>query len=145
MCDLAYARHTRARYWALHIITNMWITLLCLPDFLFIVSDPVNALRESRVDHWPTSLVFSIHVYHMLFFRGLHLIDWVHHLLMVVLGAPVMITAMQGPLVNFNHFFMCAHGLADGHHHHRDATCFSCRVSAGAACPEASTTPCSSR
>ena len=107
VCDLAYAQHTRARYWALHIITNMWITLLCLPDLWYVVSDPVNALRESRVDHWPTALVFSIHVYHMAFFRGLHMIDWVHHLLMVVLGAPVMITGMQGPLINFNHFFMC--------------------------------------
>ena len=93
VCDLFYARHTQARYFALHVITNFWISLLCLPDLHFMITDPIAALsRRETVNHWPTALVFSIHVYHMVFFRGLHWTDWLHHVLMVVIGAPLMIT-----------------------------------------------------
>jgi hypothetical protein len=107
VCDVVYARRTKARWFALHVIANAWIALLTLPDVWFIVSDPITALKTKTTNHWPTSLVFSVHVYHMLFFRNLYFIDWLHHLLMVVVGAPVLITGEQGPLMNFNHFFMC--------------------------------------
>ena len=43
----------------------------------------------------------------MCFFRNLQWIDWLHHILMVVIGAPMLITGEVGPLMNFNHFFMC--------------------------------------
>ena len=55
-------------------------------------SDPIPALTlRETVNHWPTSLVFSIHLYHMLFFNNLYFIDWLHHILMVVIGAPLLI------------------------------------------------------
>ena len=107
VCDVVYARRTKARWFALHVIANAWIALLTLPDVWFIVSDPITALKTKTTNHWPTSLVFSVHVYHMVFFSNLYFIDWLHHLLMVVVGAPVLITGEQGPLMNFNHFFMC--------------------------------------
>ena len=154
ICDLFYARHTKARYFALHVICNGWIALLCLPDLYAIMTDPLGALsRRETVNHWPTSLVFSIHCYHMLFFSNLQFIDWyapplfflsathaqtthravsptltrtiarathppsllvpsralgrLHHILMVVIGAPLVIAGEIGPLMNFNHFFMC--------------------------------------
>jgi len=106
-CDLIFARHTKARYFALHVIANIWITILCLPDLWFTLSNPIKALSESRTNHWPTALVFSIHVYHVAFFRNLQWIDWLHHILMIVIGAPILITAEVGPLMNFNNFFMC--------------------------------------
>ena len=71
-------------------------------------SDPIPALTlRETVNHWPTSLVFSIHLYHMLFFNNLYFIDWLHHILMVVIGAPLLIVGEMGHLMNFNHFFMC--------------------------------------
>ena len=107
VCDLVYARHTKARWFALHVIANIWIAVLCVPDLVFLVRNPLAALAETRVSHWPTSLIFSVHIYHMLFFRNLQPIDWLHHLLMVVVGAPTLITAEVGPMMDFNHFFMC--------------------------------------
>lgn len=83
-CDLLYARHTQARYFALHVICNMWISLLCIPDMINVFSDPIGMLKTRAVNHWPTALVFSIHVYHMAFFKNLNFIDWLHHVLMVV-------------------------------------------------------------
>uniref|UniRef100_A0A7S3RI03 TLC domain-containing protein n=1 Tax=Emiliania huxleyi TaxID=2903 RepID=A0A7S3RI03_EMIHU len=106
-CDFVYARHTKARWFALHVIANVWISLLCLPDLAFMAADPLAALKEHRLNHWPASLIFSVHVYHMAFFKNLQPIDWLHHLLMVVLAGPIVITAEVGPMMNYNHFFMC--------------------------------------
>ena len=111
-CDLVYARHTQARWFGLHVVANLWITMFCIPDVAFMLADPLGALADGRTNHWPTSLVFSVHLYHMLFFSGLHWIDWLHHILMVVVGAPLLITGEMGPLMNFNNFFMC--GLPGG-------------------------------
>lgn len=107
LCDYAYARHTRARWFALHVIANIVISVLCVPDLAYMLSDPIAALTETRVNHWPTALIFSVHVYHMAFFNNLAAIDWLHHVLMVVVGAPTLITAEVGPMMDFNHFFMC--------------------------------------
>jgi len=59
-CDFVYARYTKARWFALHVIANVWISLLCLPDLAFIVADPLGALAEHRLNHWPASLIFSV-------------------------------------------------------------------------------------
>ena len=108
ICDLCYARYTKARWFALHVIANAWIAVLSLPDLYLILTDPVHTLSQRVTpNHWPTSLVFSVHVYHMAFFRNLDWVDWLHHILMVVIGAPLLITGELGPLMNFNHFFMC--------------------------------------
>lgn len=112
VCDLLYARKTKARWFGLHTIANLWISALCLPDCWFLVSDPITALTTRSCNHWPTALVFSVHVYHVAFFRNLYFIDWLHHILMVVVGAPLLITGEMGPLMNFNNFFMC--GLPGG-------------------------------
>tara|TARA_B100000780_G_C20787678_1_gene312804 strand:- start:99 stop:473 length:375 start_codon:yes stop_codon:yes gene_type:complete len=72
VCDLLYARKTKARWFGLHTIANMWISVLCLPDCWFLVSDPITALTTRSCNHWPTALVFSVHVYHVAFFRNLH-------------------------------------------------------------------------
>ena len=71
VCDLLYARKTKARWFGLHVIANVWISILCLPDLWFILSDPISALTTRSCNHWPTALVFSVHVYHVAFFRNL--------------------------------------------------------------------------
>lgn len=46
----------------------------------------------------------------ILYYAAMYLsqaIDWLHHLLMVVVGGPLLITAEVGPLMQYNHFFMC--------------------------------------
>jgi len=107
ICDVLFALKTKGRWFLLHTIANIWISLLCLPDLWFLISDPLTALAERRTIHWPTSLVFSVHVYHVLFFRNLTWVDWLHHILMIAIGAPLLITGEVGPLMNFNNFWMC--------------------------------------
>lgn len=62
--DVLFARHTKARYFFLHVIANLWISLLCLPDVWWILTDPLAALASHQTIHWPTAIVFSVHVYH---------------------------------------------------------------------------------
>lgn len=90
ICDLVYARRTQARWFALHVIANFWISLLCMPDLYFVLSNPVEAIKTRTTGHWPTAIVFSVHLYHMFFFRKLQWIDWMHHILMVCIGAPLL-------------------------------------------------------
>ena len=55
VCDFFYARFTQARWFALHVIANAWIALLCVPDLYAIATDPLKALTErDTVNHWPT-------------------------------------------------------------------------------------------
>lgn len=95
------------RYFFLHAIINFVIAALSFQDVIYVFSDPLSALASTEVSHWPSSLVFSIHVYHVAFFSNLQWIDWLHHILMVAVGAPLLITGEVGPLMNFNNAFMC--------------------------------------
>eukprot|EP00304_Pavlova_gyrans_P006898 CAMPEP_0206047602 /NCGR_PEP_ID=MMETSP1466-20131121/21656_1 /ASSEMBLY_ACC=CAM_ASM_001126 /TAXON_ID=44452 /ORGANISM="Pavlova gyrans, Strain CCMP608" /LENGTH=286 /DNA_ID=CAMNT_0053422621 /DNA_START=16 /DNA_END=876 /DNA_ORIENTATION=+ len=105
--DVTCARHTKARWFFLHAWANLAISLLCLPDLFFVVYDPLVALASRETIHWPMALVFSVHVYHVAFFKDLNWIDWLHHIIMIAVGAPMLITGEVGPLMNFNNFWMC--------------------------------------
>lgn len=105
--DVTMARFTKARYFFLHVVANLMISILCLPDVYYVLTDPLSALASHHTIHWPTAIVFSVHIYHVLFFKNLQWIDWLHHILMVAVGAPLLITGEVGPLMNFNNFWMC--------------------------------------
>lgn len=34
----------QARWFALHVIANVWISLLCLPDFIYMLTDPLGSV-----------------------------------------------------------------------------------------------------
>jgi len=36
VCDFLYARHTKARWFAVHTIANLWISVLCFPDVVYM-------------------------------------------------------------------------------------------------------------
>lgn len=108
--DVVAARRWKARYFFMHSIMNAIITILVLPDSWRIISDPLGALEHKVCSSVPLGLVFAIHFYHMLGsligFR-LYYVDWLHHIIMVVLGCPCIMFAAMGPTVNFNFLFVC--------------------------------------
>eukprot|EP00965_Chrysotila_dentata_P202971 6181439-Pleurochrysis_carterae.AAC.1 len=65
----------------------------------------------------------------MLFFKGLHWIDWLHHILMVVVGAPMLVTA-EARAKSGNH--ACGHAPPETVH-----ACFSAAVDHVDACEQA--------
>lgn len=106
--DYFFARTWRGRYFVLHTITNLIISISVLPDVFNVVTDPLGTLAQIHCWAFPTGACFAIHFYHMLA-PGftLYPVDWLHHVLMVVLGCPAIVAAQVGPIMNFNLFFIC--------------------------------------
>ena len=88
--DVLVARRWKGRYFILHFFVNLIIAISVLPDVYGLVTDPITTLRQTTCWSYPTGACFAIHFYHMLApgFR-LYFVDWLHHVLMVVLGCPV--------------------------------------------------------
>jgi hypothetical protein len=115
LVDVLYASRFKARYFVCHTIINALITLLVLQDSWWLLSDPLGALEHKSCSNVPLGLVFAIHFYHMIGafvpkkYGGfkLYYVDWLHHILMVVLGCPAIMFAAMGPTVNFNFLFVC--------------------------------------
>ena len=106
--DYFFARQWKGRYFVLHTIVNFVIAVAVLPDVFNIVFDPITTLQKTTCWSFPTGACFAIHFYHMLA-PGfvLYSVDWVHHILMVVLGCPAILLGQVGPIMNFNYFFIC--------------------------------------
>lgn len=111
--DFLVARFFAARYFVLHVAANAVIAVCCVPDLWLMLTDPMTALSQDETSNIPLGIVYSIHVYHMIApgFK-LYFVDWLHHILMVVLGCPAMMISKAGPIGNFNFFFIC--GLPGG-------------------------------
>jgi hypothetical protein len=115
LTDVLLARSYKARYFFCHSIINGIITILVIPDSYWLLSDPLAALQVKSCSSAPLGLVFAIHFYHMIgafipkAYGGFKLypVDWLHHILMVVLGCPAIMFAAMGPCVNFNFLFVC--------------------------------------
>lgn len=108
VADYLVARHYKGRYFILHVAANIFISIACLNDLFFVLSDTLEALKELEATLVPLGLVFSIHFYHMLApgFK-LYYVDWLHHIVMVVFGCPLLLFAKVGPIMNFCFFFIC--------------------------------------
>jgi len=106
--DYFFARQWKGRYFVLHTFVNLVISISVLPDVYGIVFDPVETLRQTTCWSFPIGACFAIHFYHMLA-PGfvLYSVDWLHHILMVVLGCPAILAGQVGPIMNFNFFFIC--------------------------------------
>eukprot|EP00039_Didymoeca_costata_P019000 m.335852 g.335852 ORF g.335852 m.335852 type:complete len:296 (-) comp17695_c0_seq1:56-943(-) len=106
--DLIYARNKAGRYFFLHVIANAAISALVFPETLWMLYDPLGALAEMETSTLPFSIVLAIHVYHMCA-PGftLYYVDWLHHILMIVIGLPPLIFAKYGPLMNVNFLIIC--------------------------------------
>jgi hypothetical protein len=93
-------------WYILHVIVNAVNCLYCYKDFIFLLNDPI---LESNINPKgsliPSALTFSLHVYHMVIFNNLYLIDWIHHISMMII---LIITFIypQITLTNYTLFFM---------------------------------------
>eukprot|EP00126_Sphaerothecum_destruens_P013909 Sdes_comp23817_c0_seq1m21965 len=108
IADLSWARHTKARYFALHILANFFITINCWEDVYHILTDPLDALSgKPSTNLMPSFCCVAIHLYHILFFRDLTWIDWLHHIPMIGVLSPLSILYPTGPCNNWNLIFIC--------------------------------------
>ena len=91
------ARHYKGRYFILHVAANIFISIACLNDLFFVLNDTLEALKEFEATLVPLGLVFSIHFYHACSGFKLYYVDWLHHIVMVIFGCPLLAVCKNWP------------------------------------------------
>lgn len=105
-------RDAALRFFLLHVVANLAITLRTAGDVVGTLRDPLGSVQR-EFDLWPLKIALALHLYHFKDYAVLSCIDWVHHLSVVGLtGLTAYYADATGPLCNFCLFFIC--GLPGG-------------------------------
>lgn len=78
-------KKNRSRWFKLHVLTNAVTCITSYPDFINTFRDPLmnpHALKSSLV---PPNMTLALHLYHMVMFSNLTVVDWVHHIVMMTI------------------------------------------------------------
>ena len=111
--DFGWAYHTKARYFSLHGLWNIIITILILPDLYYTIIDPLHAMAPGNdFNRWPVIMVVVLHFWHCVAYSGLTWDDYFHHFVFVVGLSCVNFVWDWGYATNFLIFFIC--GLPGG-------------------------------
>lgn len=110
--DIAYThpRCGKARWYLLHALANLVITLFAIPDLITTLQAPRYCFT-GPYSLVPVYLIAAVHLYHMLAFKC-NTGDYVHHLLFGGIICPMGIFFVTGPVQNTVAFFIC--GLPGG-------------------------------
>lgn len=101
---LQWFRDATGRFFALHVLCNLYVTIVHLPDVLLTYLDPLRACAAvTNVDG--TAVVAALHAYHMLFHRPLAAVDWVHHVVMICAMLPLAVALNPGRLLGHGAWF----------------------------------------
>merc|ERR1711916_32825 len=109
--DFGACYRTKARYFWLHGLWNMVITIVVIPDSLRCFLSPVGVL-DGDGTHWPVVMVISLHIWHMIAYRGLTADDIFHHFAFAFSLGAMALGYSWGYIESFLVFFVC--GLPGG-------------------------------
>lgn len=112
-------RDAGSRWFLLHSLGNLFLAALCVPDLLATIANAPAALSVEYCrslgalgcTDWPTCIIISMHLYHMLAFK-LDANDLFHHLLFVPTIGGINFVYPLGTLCNVLCFFIS--GLPGG-------------------------------
>eukprot|EP01001_Neometanema_parovale_P008222 NODE_4500_length_1055_cov_101.952790_g4298_i0.p1 GENE.NODE_4500_length_1055_cov_101.952790_g4298_i0~~NODE_4500_length_1055_cov_101.952790_g4298_i0.p1 ORF type:complete len:284 (-),score=40.18 NODE_4500_length_1055_cov_101.952790_g4298_i0:202-996(-) len=107
-----FSKDHNGRYLTLHVLCNGFVTLVHFDDIIRCYLDFKEGFDSVDVDCRGTCVVLSLHLYHMVFFQPLPLIDWIHHLVMIIVMLPLAYLMQPGPMLGHGAFF--ASGLPGG-------------------------------
>ena len=94
LCDkcILLSEPDKNRWFLLHCLANLFVTYTSFMGFLICLKDPVNSMNNQKFPNsgyilhpsslWPISMINSLHIYHMLFYK-LDNNDLFHHLLFI--------------------------------------------------------------
>lgn len=117
---LFFVRRSNKGHWfALHAAANLFVVALSAPDVLYTVRDPAVALSLASCDDRPlacndvaTSLVWAVHLYHIMAYRKIPWDDWFHHIVFCGTIIPLHFMWCWGVWANLLSFFIS--GLPGG-------------------------------
>jgi len=118
------------RYLTLHILCNGFVTCVHLDDVARSCMFPSAKLRSVAVSshmlltcafvtdlNWQegylaldcdtrgVAVIYSLHLYHIVFFQPLPMLDWIHHVVMCIIMLPLAWLLQPGPLLGHGAFF----------------------------------------
>eukprot|EP00055_Hartaetosiga_balthica_P018171 m.129705 g.129705 ORF g.129705 m.129705 type:complete len:294 (-) comp9463_c0_seq1:6264-7145(-) len=99
------------RYFSLHVLVNAFVVVVYFDD----VIGTYKMLQDAFLAPTDTSgavAIFALHVYHIVFFQPLDVVDWVHHFVMIIVMLPLAYTLAPGHMLGHGCFY--ASGLPGG-------------------------------
>eukprot|EP00667_Euglena_gracilis_P017834 EG_transcript_18858 len=99
------------RYYVLHILCNSYVVAVHFDDVLAAYKDPLFSY-QLPCDNRGSVAILACHLHHILWYRPLPMVDWVHHLVMIIIMLPLAYGLQPGALLGHGAFF--ASGLPGG-------------------------------
>ena len=116
--DFFVTRSNSARWYILHAVANLGVTITSVSDVCVAFSDPIHSMESMGVSPsgrlrspYPMRIIAALHIFHMLAFKCSKA-DYFHHFLFVGLLCPAGLLCDWGPLQNAVSLFLC--GLPGG-------------------------------
>lgn len=104
--DYSLGKKVKGKYYLNHLINNIYIVYLTLPDVVYTYTN-FNNILDYKVNYEPALSTISLHTYHIIwYYKSLRIIDWMHHILMVIFALPFGITANSGSLLGHSLFYL---------------------------------------
>ena len=100
----------KANWYILHTITNALVVVFTVPDVINILLNPYYIAEEPNM--YGMDIAMVLHIYHMLIYKNLMLIDWVHHIVMMVILSFPYYYIFTVAITNYLLFFLT--GLPGG-------------------------------
>ena len=97
------------RYFAIHVIFNLWITYMTYNDVKYTLLYPEIALdkRYSSSAIITTSAISSFHTYHLLFFKNINTEELIHHIVSCFIVPSIGILLPFGNTIPICNIAMC--------------------------------------
>ena len=101
------------RYLSLHVVCNSIVVGLSLQDTIVTYRQPaIESYMSKYTDTRACMVIAALHLYHIVAYQPLNTVDWVHHIVMIVIVLPFAYAMQPGPMLNHGCFF--ASGLPGG-------------------------------
>lgn len=92
------------RYFTLHVLCNAFVTVAHFDEVIFTLKNPWQS-SEGESDVSGTCVMMALHLYHIAFYRPLDAIDWIHHIVMILVTTPLAYLFQPGHLMGNGTFF----------------------------------------
>jgi len=76
-----FIRQDNIRWFVLHSITNFLVIIFCFYDMFSILKDPLYVTYDASI--YPRIFTIGLHTYHLVAFKKIEFIDYIHHFLMI--------------------------------------------------------------
>ena len=103
---LFYFFKGKARWFQLHAAINFLIIMMTYEDVKKSLVDPIEAL-QSYGDRGASYMGIALHIYHMIYFKKLKFMDYLHHIISAFLSGGLAINYYWNKTINIWIFFLC--------------------------------------